>query len=124
MFLEDPRLTVREIADKVGISTGSAQSMLTEDLHMYRVVANSVPKLLSLEQQQLHLEVTRDMLECANGGPVFLKTVIAGDETWVYGYNQETKVQSSEWKHSSFPRPKKAQWVRSKVKVLHQLHKQ
>jgi hypothetical protein len=36
----------------------------------------------------------------------------------VYGYDAETKVQSWQWKHSSSPRPKKAQWVRSKVKVL------
>jgi hypothetical protein len=44
--------------------------------------------------------------------------MITGDETWVYGYDPETKVQSSQWKHSSSPRPKKAQQVRSKVKVL------
>jgi hypothetical protein len=44
--------------------------------------------------------------------------VITGDETWVYGYDPEMKVQSSQWKHSSSPRPKKAQQVRSKVKVL------
>jgi histone-lysine N-methyltransferase SETMAR len=43
---------------------------------------------------------------------------MTGDETWVYGYNPETKVQSSQWKHSSSPRPKKAQRVWSKVKVL------
>jgi hypothetical protein len=36
----------------------------------------------------------------------------------VYGYAPETKVQLSQWKHSSSPRPKKAQRVRSKVKVL------
>jgi ribosomal protein S14 len=51
MILEDCRLTVREIADEVGISTGSAHSILTEDLHMCRVVAKFVPKLLSQEQQ-------------------------------------------------------------------------
>jgi hypothetical protein len=54
------------------------------------------------------------MLECTNGDPELLKTMITGDEMWVYGYDLETKVQS----HSSSPRPKKAQWVRSKVKVL------
>jgi hypothetical protein len=53
-----------------------------------------------------------------NGDPEFLKTVITGDGTWVYRYDPETKMQSSQWKHSSTPRPKKAQWVRSKVKVL------
>jgi hypothetical protein len=36
----------------------------------------------------------------------------------VYGYDPETKVQSSQWKHSSSPRTKKAQWVQSKFKVL------
>jgi hypothetical protein len=49
LILEDCHLTAREIADKVGISTGSAHSILTEDLHMCRVVAKFVPKLLSQE---------------------------------------------------------------------------
>jgi histone-lysine N-methyltransferase SETMAR len=90
-------MTVREIADEFRISTGSAHSILTEDLHMCRMVAKFVPKLLSQEQQQLHLEVVQDMLECANKDPEFLKTVITGDEKWVYEYDPETKVQSSQW---------------------------
>jgi predicted DNA-binding protein YlxM (UPF0122 family) len=106
LILQDHRLTIREIADEVGISTGSAHSILTEDLHMCRVVVKFVAKLLSREQQQLRLEVTRDMLECANGDTEFLKTVITGNEMWVYGYDLETKVQSPQWKHSSSPRPK------------------
>jgi outer membrane lipoprotein-sorting protein len=48
------------------------------------------------------------MLECANGDPEFLKTVITGDEMWVYGYDLETMVQSSQLKHSSSTRPKKS----------------
>jgi predicted DNA-binding protein YlxM (UPF0122 family) len=70
----DHRLTIREIADEVGISTGSAHSILTEDLHMCRVVVKFVPKLLLQEQYELRLEVTQDMLECASGDPEFLKT--------------------------------------------------
>jgi hypothetical protein len=77
-----------------------------------------VPKLLLQEQQQLRLEVARGRLECANEDPEFLKTAITGDEMWVYRYDPEMKVHSSQWKHSSSPRPKKAQQVRSKVKVL------
>jgi hypothetical protein len=84
LILEDRRLTVREIADEVGFSTGSEHSIVTENLHMWRVVAKFVPKLLSQVQQQLRLEVTRDMLECASGDPEYLKTVITGDEMWVY----------------------------------------
>jgi hypothetical protein len=51
LILEDHRLSVQEIAD----STDSAHSILTEDLHMCRVVVKFVPKLLSQEQQQLCL---------------------------------------------------------------------
>jgi transposase len=47
LILEDRCLTVREIADEVGISTESAHSILTEYLHKCRVVAKFVPKLLS-----------------------------------------------------------------------------
>jgi AraC-like DNA-binding protein len=92
LILEDRRLIIREIAHEVGISTGSAHSIVTEDLHMCRV-AKFVPKLLSQEQQQLRLEVARDMLECANGDPEFLKAVITGYEMWVCGHDPETKLQ-------------------------------
>ena len=42
----------------------------------------------------------------------------SGDESWVYGYDVETKVQSSQWTSKTSPRPKKACQVRSKIKVL------
>ena len=44
--------------------------------------------------------------------------VIAGDESWVYGYDVEAKAQSSQWKYTESPRPKKARQVQSNVKVL------
>lgn len=54
----------------------------------------------------------------ANGDPDFLKTVITGDETQVYGYNPETTAQSSQWLSSTSPRLKKTRQMRSKVKVM------
>ncbi|KAJ4426501.1 hypothetical protein ANN_27315 [Periplaneta americana] len=59
-----------------------------------------------------------DLLDTANTDPGFLNTVITGDESWVYGYDPETKRQSSQWKHPESPRPKKARQVRSKIKVM------
>jgi hypothetical protein len=88
--------------------------LLTEDLGMRRVVDKFVPKLLLPDQQQLCLQVAQDMLECAR----FLKTVITGDESWVYGYDPETKVQSSQRKHPTSPRSRKARQVRSNMKVI------
>ena len=39
-------------------------------------------------------------------------------ESWVYGYDIETKAQSSQLKRLEEPRSKKAHQVRSNVKVL------
>lgn len=37
---------------------------------------------------------------------------------WYYGYDPETKQQSSQWKHHGSPRPKKACQVRSAIKTM------
>ena len=97
-----------------GISTGSGYSILTEDLNLRKVSAKFGPKLPT-EQQK---EISEDMLDLANHDPEFIKTIITGDETWVYGYDPETKFQSSKWKHPESPQPKKARQVRSNVKVM------
>ncbi|PNF38778.1 hypothetical protein B7P43_G12822, partial [Cryptotermes secundus] len=39
LIMEDRRLAIREVADEVGISRGSANTILTEDLGMRRVAA-------------------------------------------------------------------------------------
>jgi len=44
-------------------------------------VREIVPKLLTMEQKQLRLEVSQDMLDCANSDPEFLNIVITGDES-------------------------------------------
>ncbi|GFX71170.1 mariner Mos1 transposase [Trichonephila clavipes] len=37
-----------------------------------------------------------------------MKLIITRDESWIYGYDPETKQQSSQWKNPGSPRPKKA----------------
>ena len=82
---QDRRVTVRELAEEVGISIGPVHSILTDDLATRRVSAKFVPKLLTMEQKQLRVEVPQDMLDYANSDPKFLNIVITGDESWVYG---------------------------------------
>ncbi|XP_072142113.1 protein GVQW3-like [Dermacentor andersoni] len=118
VVMRDRRVTIREIAEEVGISTFSAHSIMTEDLAMKRVASKFVPKLLAVEQNQLRVELSQDILDSTNRDPDFMNTIITGDESWVYGYDPETKSQSSQWKHSTSPKPRKARQVRSNVKVM------
>lgn len=118
MILDNRRITIREVADDVGISFGSCQAIFTDVLGMKRAAAKIVPKLLNFEQKQRRMDIAQELLNIVNDDPDFLKKVITGDESWVYGYDIETKAQSSQWKRPEEPRPKKARQVRSNVKVL------
>ncbi|VVC38688.1 Transposase, type 1 [Cinara cedri] len=107
-----------ELSNEFQISFGLVQTKLTTDLDMRRVAAKFVPKLLSDEQKENRKRIATDLLERSESDEFFLKSIITGDETWVYGYDPETKVQSSQWKTPDSPRPKKARQVRSQVKVM------
>ena len=82
------------------------------------MAAKFVPRLLSREQKEFLAAVAQDLLQTANNDPDFLKKVITGDESWVCGYDRETKAPSSQWKSPESPRPKKAWQSRSNVKVM------
>lgn len=115
---EDRRITIKDIASSTNLSFGTVQAILTGDLNMHRVAAKFVPRLLTPEQKAHRVEVCQDLLQHARDDPTFMSRVITGDESWVYGYDPETKQQSSQWKSPKSPRPKKALQVRSATKSM------
>ena len=112
------RLTVRELAEECGISVGSCHHILTEELKMHRVAAKFVPHLMTSDQQAHCVQVCQGLLDHSENAKEFLSKIITGDESWVYGYDVETKVQSSQWTSKTSLRPKKTCQVRSKIEVL------
>jgi len=119
------RLNVREVANEVSISTGSGHQILTEKIQMSRVSAKFLPFLLTDDQKENRVEISQELLANANGDKNFLKKIITGDETWVYGYDVETKMQSTQWMGSGSSRGggnkqtnKQTRMSRSKIKVM------
>jgi len=62
--------------------------------------------------------IARDLFERSCEDVQFLKNIVTADESLVYGYDPETKQQSSQWKGPTSPRPKKGRQVRSKTMVM------
>ena len=114
----DQGLTIREVAENVGIAFGTCQKILTEELQMRHVSAKFVPRLLTVEQKDDRVSICTDLRERAQNNPNFMSSVITGDESWVYGYGPETKQMSSQWKTASSPWPNKAWQVKSNVKTM------
>lgn len=118
LIRQDRRLTIRDIAEEVKVGYGTCQRVLTEELGMHRVAAKFVPRILTADQKQQRVNVCTELRQLASNDETFLSRVITGDESWVYGYDPETKRQSSQWKSPTSPRPKKARQVKSNLKSM------
>lgn len=87
----DRRLTVRMMADDLGLKRESVRTILLDELGMRKVCAKMVPKILSEDQKQRRVDFCKGMLEQIRDDPDILGQIITGDETWVYQYDPETK---------------------------------
>jgi hypothetical protein len=92
----------------VEVGYGTRQWVLTEELGMHCVAAKIVPRILTVDQKQQRVNVCTELRQLASDDETFLSRIIIGDKSWVYGYDPETKRQSSQWKSPS-PTPKKDQ---------------
>ncbi|XP_068229399.1 protein GVQW3-like [Palaemon carinicauda] len=75
--MQDRCVTIREVAEEVCISTFSTHSLMTEDMAMKRVAVKFVPKVLTVKQKKLCVEVSQHMMY----------STIIGSESYVYGYD-------------------------------------
>ncbi|XP_029654009.1 protein GVQW3-like [Octopus sinensis] len=109
---EDGRRTINGIADVAGLSSRSMQAIVTSELR--RVPAKFVLCLLTTVQKEHRFKVCLR----ATDDPSFMSLIITGDESWVYGYDHETKQRSEQRKSSTCIRPKRARQSRSSLQSM------
>jgi len=80
-------LTVRMIAEELGLGKSSVHTILTEHLEMKKFCAKIVPKLLTPEQKLRRKECCVDW-KTSEENDEFLERVITGDESWIYEYDK------------------------------------
>ena len=98
MIEEDSRVTVLQIAESVGISSGSVSNILHDVLGLSKVSARWVPHMLTDEQKCKRVQWCRKMIERFGRGRSYaVWEIVSGDETWIYSFDPETKQQSQQW---------------------------
>jgi len=107
-ILADRRQPIHDVCEIVGLSYGTVQHILVDNLNMIRIFVRFVPRLLSNDQKALRVSVCRERKQQAIDDPNFISNIITGDKIWVYGYDPETKQQSLQWKSPNSLWPKSA----------------
>jgi histone-lysine N-methyltransferase SETMAR len=90
-ILADRRGTIHDVCETVGLSYATVQRILAENLKMRRISAKYVPTLLNDNQKAHRVSVCSELKQQARDDANFISNIITGDETWVYGYDPETK---------------------------------
>jgi hypothetical protein len=72
-------------------------------------LASGLMPFLTADQKQQCVNVCKELCQIACDDAVFLSRVITGDECCIYGYDIQTKQQSSEWKSPNLLRLKKGE---------------
>ncbi|XP_011263146.2 uncharacterized protein LOC105255530 [Camponotus floridanus] len=115
LVLANRRMTVRDLADAVGISKGSANTILKDILGLKRVKSRLVPKNLNFFEKERRINICKEMLSDYQS---VMKRIITGDETWIYAYDPKTTDQSSEYRAKGEAKPKRSRQSRSKIKIM------
>ena len=79
---EDQRLTIREVAEEVGVSFGSCQSILTKDLGIKHESAKFGQQLLTVEQKEHYLPEASLLLECVEANKNVFRNIVTAGEKW------------------------------------------
>jgi histone-lysine N-methyltransferase SETMAR len=113
------RITVLELSQEVGISVGSVEEIIHNELKVSRVSARWVPRLLSPEYRERRLvAVTQLLHRYERKGAEFLDSVVICDETCVHYFTPESKEQASNANTPILHPPKKWKAIFSSRKIL------
>ena len=96
VMAKDCQLSVRMIAEEMGLDKNAVHRIVTDHLQMRKICAKLMPKNLSVVQKANRLEICQDLLGRLEIKPDFLDKVITGDQSGVFNYDLKTKRQSAE----------------------------
>lgn len=99
---DDPHITIESIQQVVPISIGSIENILHNEIFVRKVCAKWVPHVLTDENKQKRVEISKQLLRYFDNG---FKNIITGDETWLHFFTVSSKEANKVWINQEENRP-------------------
>ena len=90
------------------MSVGFIETSLHDHLHMSKVSARWVPRLLTPNQKEQRSDSCKELIELESKDTRFFYRIVTMDETWVHHFDPEMKSLSMQWIALSSLTPKEA----------------
>ena len=102
---EDRCITLWFLASELGVSLGSAHSIMHKELGRSKRCARWVPHMLTEEQCQERVWISKLWLQMfAENGPRWISDVVTGDECWISFFTNKDKSSNMAWLAEDDPR--------------------
>ncbi len=118
LVAEDRRVTIKQMSVSSGLATTTIQRILKHDLGLTKKCAKFIPYDLTDHHKECRRQICNFMTRMMANSPRVFQTVVTMDESWVYVYDPETKLQSKEWLRKGEPRPQKPRQTLATGKVM------
>lgn len=97
----DPHSSLEEIAEATGYSKGSVYTILTLYLQRKKLCGRWIPHRLTEAQKEDRVETCKSLLnKFRRWGAEGMKSIITGDETFLYYYEPGSRTERMEWRRS------------------------
>ena len=111
-------MSIETISAQSDVSVRTFHTIIRKELKMWKICVRFVSRVLTEDQKERCCHDSREIVELINSDLTVLDALVTCNEIWIYCYDPETKRQSSQRKHASSPRPKKARQSKSTHKLL------
>ena len=117
--MRDRQISVRRVADELGIPKSSVHEIMSNELGMRKVCTRWVPKLLTPLQRANRVDCCVELLRESEADPTsFFERIVTGDETWVYHYDPLSQLEAKVWKRRDEQTPTRVRQEKSIGKVM------
>ena len=117
--MRDRQISVRRVADQLGVSKTIVCEILNNYLGMKKVYTKWVPKLLTPLQRANRVECCEELLQESKEDPIrFLGRIVTGDETWIHHYDPLSQLEAKVWKKPGEETPSRPRIQRSTRKIM------
>jgi CBS domain-containing protein len=119
IVMRDRQISVRRVADELGIPKTIVHEIMTNHLGMRKVCVRWVSKFLTTIQCVNRVECCLELLQESEQNPVnFSSRIVTEDESWVHYCDPLSKLESKIWKKPEEQIPTQPRQHRTVGKIM------